>query len=258
MRDSGRIGAQAQSAAIEAIARRFIGSSGVTKVAGERKPTGRAVRRGNERAVPPSAHLPETTPFPMIATMDLQHTVRCLVRGVPHIFLGGVPAERAGDDRLALHKLGLNPTGRPALSSDAFTDGAPIPVVHTADGDGTPPPLRWETPPPATRSLALLVEDPDAPTPNPFVHWVVTNIAPASGTLEQALAKGAHVGRNSMFRSGWAPCAPPKGDETHRYFFQLFALTRELRSGVSGRAALLSAIRGRVIGSSLLVGSYRR
>ncbi|TMB33952.1 MAG: YbhB/YbcL family Raf kinase inhibitor-like protein, partial [Deltaproteobacteria bacterium] len=66
------------------------------------------------------------------------------------------------------------------------------------------------------------------------------------------------VGRNSMFRTAWAPCAPPKGDEPHRYFFQIFALTRELRSGVSGRAALLSAIRGRVMGSSVLVGTYRR
>jgi Raf kinase inhibitor-like YbhB/YbcL family protein len=194
----------------------------------------------------------------MIASMDLQHTVRCLVRGVPHIFLGGVPAERAGDDRLALHKLGLSPTGRPALYSDAFADGAPIPQVHTADGEGMPPPLGWDAPPPATRSLALLVEDPDAPTPNPFVHWIVTNLPPVAGTIEQALAKGAHEGRNSMFRTGWAPCAPPRGDDTHRYFFQLFALTRELRSGISGRAALLSAIRGRVIGSSILVGTHRR
>ena len=194
----------------------------------------------------------------MIAFMDLQHTVRCLVRGVPHIFLGGVPAERAGDDRLALRKLGLTPTGRPALYSDAFTEGAQIPKVHTAAGEGTPPPLRWDSPPPAARSLALLVEDPDAPTPNPFVHWIVTNISPVAATIEQALAKGAHVGRNSMFRSSWAPCAPPRGDEAHRYFFQIFALTRELRSGVSGRAALLSAIRGRVMGSSVLVGTYRR
>jgi Raf kinase inhibitor-like YbhB/YbcL family protein len=194
----------------------------------------------------------------MFACMDLQHTVRCLVRGVPHIFLGGVPAERAGDDRLAVRKLGLNPTGRPALYSDAFADGVPIPRVHTADGEGTPPPLRWDAPPSGTRSLALLVEDPDAPTPNPFVHWIVANIPPVAATLEQALAKGAREGRNSMLRSGWAPCAPPRGDETHRYCFQLFALAREMRAGVSGRAALLAGIRGRVLGTAVLVGTYRR
>ena len=140
---------------------RVIGSSGVAKVAGERKPTGLLIRLGTERVASPprpARDLPETPPFPMIPFMDLQHTVRCLVRGVPHIFLGGVPAERAGDDRLALRKLGLTPTGRPALYSDAFTEGAQVPAVHTADGEGTPPPLRWDSPPPAARSLALLVE----------------------------------------------------------------------------------------------------
>jgi hypothetical protein len=180
------------------------------------------------------------------------------VRGVPHILLGGIPAERAGDDRLALHKLDLSPTDRPALRSDAFSDAGAIPRVHTADGEGKEPPLRWDAPAPGARSLALLVEDPDAPTPNPFVHWIVTNISPSAGSLADALARGAHEGRNSMFRTGWAPCAPPKGDETHRYFFQLFALSRELRSGVSGRASLLSAIAGRVVGCGVLVGTYRR
>ena len=61
-----------------------------------------------------------------------------------------------------------------------------------------------------------------------------------------------------MLRSGWAPCAPPRGDETHRYFFQLFALSREMRAGVSGRAALLAGIRGRIVGTAVLVGTYRR
>ena len=66
-----------------------------------------------------------------------------------------------------------------------------------------PPPLRWEAPPSGTRSLALVVEDPDAPTPNPFVHWIVTNIPPMAGTLAQALSRGAKQGRNSMLRTGF-------------------------------------------------------
>src|SRR5205823_10737907 len=170
----------------------------VAKVAGERKPLGFPGRAGGASfasrvrvAVRVAGHLPRALRLTMFPAMDLQHTVRCLVRGVPHIFLGGVPAERAGDDRLALRKLGLTPTGRPALYSDAFTEGAQIPKVHTAAGEGTPPPLRWDSPPPAARSLALLVEDPDAPTPNPFVHWIVTNISPVAATIEQARSTGA-------------------------------------------------------------------
>src|SRR5947209_17688084 len=188
--------------------------------------------------------------------MDLQHVVRSLIRGVPRIALGGVPAERAGDERLAFRRLGT-PVIPVQLVSD-FSDGERIPVEHSAGGGSRSPPLSWLGTPTGARSLALLVEDPDAPTPNPFVHWIVTNISPVAATIEQALAKGAHVGRNSMFRTACAPCAPPKGDEPHRYFFHIFAPTREPRSGVSGRAALLSAIRGRVMGSSVLVGTYRR
>jgi Raf kinase inhibitor-like YbhB/YbcL family protein len=229
--------------------------SDVTNVASERKHIGSPVLPASDRAAlavcNAAGHLPQASSLSMFAPMDLQHTVRCLVRGVPHIVFGGVPAERAGDQRLAVRKLGLAPTGRPALYSDSFADGSAIPREHTAEGQGLPPP-------PGTRSLALVVEDPDAPTPNPFVHWIVTNIPPLAGTLAQALSRGAKQGRNSMLRTGWTPCAPPKGDETHRYFFQLFALTRELRSGISGRAALLSAIAGRVIASGSLVGTYRR
>ena len=236
--------------------------SDVTNVASERKHIGSSALPTSEQAAltvcNAAGHLPQASSLSMLALMDLQHTVRCLVRGVPHIVFGGVPAERAGDQRLAVRKLGLAPTGRPALYSDSFADGSPIPREHSAEGEGLPPPLRWEAPPSGTRSLALVVEDPDAPTPNPFVHWIVTNIPPLAGTLVHALSGGAKQGRNSMLRTGWAPCAPPKGDETHRYFFQLFALTRELRSGISGRAALLSAIAGRVIASGSLVGTYRR
>jgi hypothetical protein len=176
---------------------------------------------------------------------------------MPHILFGGVPPERAGEERLAFHKLGAYPTGLPALSSEAFVDAGPIPRIYTVEGEGKSPPLRWKVVPGGTRALALIVEDPDAPTPDPFVHWIVTGIPPTAGSIEAALAQGAHQGRNSMLRASWAPCAPPKGDEAHRYFFQLFALSRET-GPVPGRSALLTAMRGCVLGSATLVGTFRR
>jgi len=189
--------------------------------------------------------------------MDLQHAMRSIIRGVPRIALGGVPAERAGVSRLAWRRLGVRPTGI-RLFSD-FTDGGDIPFAHSADGGGFAPPLSWADVPPEARSLALLVEDPDAPTPNPFVHWIVYGIPPQAGSIGDALVQGAFAGRNSMFRSQWAGCAPPKGDRAHRYVFQLFAVDGPLSLRPhAGRSAVLEALRGRVMGLGLLAGTYQR
>ena len=191
--------------------------------------------------------------------MDLQHTMRCLLRGLPHLIVGGVPSERAGDERLAATRLGARPEGQLTLGSSAFLDGGPIPALYTADGEGAPPPLRFGGAPAGTASLALIVEDPDAPTPNPFVHWLLYGIPPGARTPEEALASGAHQGRNSMLRAAWAGCAPPRGDTPHRYHFQLFALDRAGRLEPSaGRTALLEQLRGHVLASVRLIGTYAR
>lgn len=193
----------------------------------------------------------------MFCGMDLQHTMRSLIRGVPRIALGGVPAERAGEERLAYRRLQLQPS-RIQLFSD-FTEGEPIPFAHSADGGAFAPPLSWTGIPKEARSLVLLVEDPDAPTPNPFVHWIVYGIPPAADSAGAALAQGAHAGRNSMMRTHWAGCAPPRGDHAHRYVFQLFAADRPLPLRThAGRSAVMEALRHRVIGLGLLTGTYRR
>jgi Raf kinase inhibitor-like YbhB/YbcL family protein len=189
--------------------------------------------------------------------MDLQHVMRSLLRGVPRIALGGVPVERAGEVRLAYRKLGARPAGI-RLESD-FSDGTEIPAAHSADREATMPPVRWTGVPPDAQALALLVEDPDAPTPNPFVHLIVTAIPPHVTSLDAAFAAGAQAGRNSMLRAGWAACAPQKGDHAHRYVFQLFALDANLGlRAPAGRSALLATMRGHVIGVGLLTGTYRR
>jgi Raf kinase inhibitor-like YbhB/YbcL family protein len=194
---------------------------------------------------------------PHISSMDLQHTMRSLIRGLPRLAVGGVPAERAGAERLVCRRLHAKESTMQLFAD--FSNGAAIPVEHAADGPGLPVPLSWSGVPPRARSLCLLVEDPDAPTPNPFLHWAVYDIPPGAEDIGQALAMGSKVGRNSMLRPAWAPCAPPKGDEAHRYVFQLFALTRELGLAPNcGRSAIVDAMHGCILGVNLLVGTFRR
>jgi len=175
---------------------------------------------------------------------------------------------RAGHEKLvvATHGIALA-EHRIELKSLAFRDGQRLPSRFTADGEGISPPLAWNNVPLGTRSLVLIVEDPDAPTPNPLVHAVVTNIPPDQGDLrEGAIAAdgrgGSHsqdVGRNSYFSEGWLPPDPPTGHGEHDYVFQLFALDilPDLKPN-SGRGDVVSAISGHVTGTGLLVGTYSR
>jgi Raf kinase inhibitor-like YbhB/YbcL family protein len=189
--------------------------------------------------------------------MDLQHTMRSLIRGVPRIVVGGVPAERAGDERLAWRRLRARIGPLRVFSN--FADGESIPFPHSAAGGSFAPPVMFMDVPPEARELALIVEDPDAPTPNPFVHWLVHGIPPQSHSVGAALAGGAHQDRNSLFRLGFTGCAPPKRDHAHRYVFQLFALDLRLppKDGL-GRKELLAQMTGHVICAGLLMGTFRR
>jgi len=194
--------------------------------------------------------------------MDIGHTLRALISGVPHLFLGGHSRIRAGVERLASSRLGVR-EGLPYLPLDsvAFNQGGPIPVRYTADGEEITPPLQWQDVPKSTRSLVLIAEDPDAPIPQPFVHWIAV-MSPEVRTLGFMLRPGtSHVesGRTTLLRTGWVGCAPPRGDNAHHYHFQLFALDRELRLGSHpGRSALLRRMKGHVVGFGELVGTYER
>ena len=172
---------------------------------------------------------------------------------------------RAGADKLAIVQIRLaNDVAALDLTSPAFADGARLPVRFTADGEGVSPPLTWGAPPFGTAHLALLVEDADAPTPQPLVHAVVWELGAEAGRLaEGAIAAdgdGTDVGRNSFLREGWLPPDPPTGHGPHRYCFQLFALgVGAADPGHSpGRAALLDAMRGHVLAAGLLTGTYDR
>lgn len=191
-----------------------------------------------------------------------------MLEHVPH-WLGSLMHNvRAGHAKLAIVQDGIvTGDARLELSSLAFADGARLPERFTADGEGVSPPLTWRGVPAGTATLALLVEDPDAPAPNPLVHAVVWNLPPEDGSLaEGAIAPdgrgaddGSDVGRNSYAQEGWLPPDPPTGHGSHDYVFQLFALDSAVALDINpGRSDLLEAIRGHVIAAGMLVGTYSR
>jgi Raf kinase inhibitor-like YbhB/YbcL family protein len=152
------------------------------------------------------------------------------------------------------------------LTSPSFEAGAEIPQRHSCEGKNVSPPLAWADIPSGTQSLALVVDDPDAPDPKApkttWVHWVVYDIpATATGLPEGAVAgtlpSGTRVAKNDFGHTTWGGPCPPIG--RHRYFFKLYALDTTLPGeGVSTKAALEKAMRGHVLGQAQLMGTYQK
>jgi Raf kinase inhibitor-like YbhB/YbcL family protein len=149
------------------------------------------------------------------------------------------------------------------LTSPAFAEGANVPRQHTGDGADTSPPLRWSDPPAATRSFALVCEDPDAPRKT-WVHWVIFNLPAESRRLDEGvpaegtLPDGARQGKNDFGKLGYGGPAPPRG-KPHRYFFKLYALDAvlDLPAGAT-RDQLLAAASGHTLAEGQLMGRYGR
>lgn len=155
--------------------------------------------------------------------------------------------------------------GEPAISltSMSFTDGSTIPVKYTCRGENVSPPLKWEGVPSATKSLVLIMDDPDAPIKN-FTHWVVFNLPSDIRELsegipgEERLSNGALQGKNGAMQIGYfGPCPPPGGP--HHYNFVVYALDTilDLDAGAS-KQQVLSVMDGHIIGSGQLVGLYQQ
>ena len=143
-----------------------------------------------------------------------------------------------------------------SLSSPAFHAGSPIPRVYTCDGNDRSPPLRWSHVPGGARSLALELDDPDAPG-GVFVHWVLWNLPPTSAGVRAAVT-WRFQGRNSFGRIGYSGPCPPAGAK-HHYVFTLFAVDRRLALGRGAAPARLRrAMSGHILWSATLVGTYRR
>jgi Raf kinase inhibitor-like YbhB/YbcL family protein len=187
---------------------------------------------------------------------------------LPHWLGHALRNVRAGADKLCIAQPELGGTFAALdLSSPAFADGGRLPPRFTADGEGVSPPLVWAGVPAGTAALALIVEDPDAPTPQPLVHAIVWNLPQDEARLAEGAiradgpgeADGRDVGRNSYFAENWIPPDPPTGHGEHRYTFQLFALSEVGDAGTTpGRAAMVRAMAGKVLAAGLLTGTYSR
>ena len=148
------------------------------------------------------------------------------------------------------------------LTSTAFTQGKPIPAVYTCTSRDISLTLAWGDPPEGTQSLALIMDDPDAPV-GTWVHWVIYNIPAAARRLPEnippdaTLADGSLQGKNSWGRPGYGGPCPPSG--THRYFFKLYALDTMLNlpSGAS-KQQLLQAMEGHILAQVELMGTYKK
>lgn len=152
------------------------------------------------------------------------------------------------------------------IQSPAFQHLHDIPARHTCDGMDTSPPLSWNGVPSGAKSLVLIVDDPDAPDPAApemtFVHWVVYNIPPDVGGIEEGAAPAglplnAEQGLNDWHDKAWGGPCPPVG--RHRYFFKLYALNAtlpHLRHPTKG--AVEDAMRGHILAQAELIGLYRK
>jgi len=183
------------------------------------------------------------------------------VLGILLIFISVVAAYNGvltgGKDRLVMSM---------SIMSPAFMHGREIPERHTCDGLNTSPQIMWVGVPPGTKSLALIVDDPDAPDPaapqTTWVHWVLYNIPAnasgmAEGVTEKNLPDGTLQGLNDWHRTSYGGPCPPIG--MHRYYFKLYALDRTLPDlKKPTKAVLEKAMQGHILDQSSMVGMYRR
>jgi Raf kinase inhibitor-like YbhB/YbcL family protein len=152
------------------------------------------------------------------------------------------------------------------LTSTAFVHQGRIPILYTCDGHDLSPPLRWTGVPSGTRSLALIVADPDAPDPAApktiWVHWVLYNLPAESTGLPEGVPSanlpfGTREGRNDWRRTGYGGPCPPIG--RHRYFFRLYALDVVLPDlGKATRNEVEKAMHGHVLAEAELMATYQR
>jgi Raf kinase inhibitor-like YbhB/YbcL family protein len=143
------------------------------------------------------------------------------------------------------------------ISSSVFENNGNIPAKYTCTGKDVNPPLLIENVPAKAKSLALIVDDPDAPGGS-WVHWVVWNISPGTGKInENSVPAGAMQGLNDFRRNDYGGPCPPSG--THRYFFKVYALDTVLSLNPnSTKSDVEKAIKGHIIAQAQLVGLYRK
>ena len=179
---------------------------------------------------------------------------------------------RAGDRKLTVyHREFSNVPKTILVTSKSFLDKAQIPDRFTQSGDSLSPNLEWKQLPSGTRDIVVIVEDPDAPLPNPFVHAIIYNLYPpmteipegaipnTANIRENDLEPPLHVGKNTFGRTVYLGPAPIPGHGPHHYYFQVFALDSELTfRHPPNRKDIIREMGGHVLAKGFLVGTYER
>jgi Raf kinase inhibitor-like YbhB/YbcL family protein len=143
------------------------------------------------------------------------------------------------------------------ITSSAYNDGGNIPRLYTCDDQNVSPPLAWTGVPTNTVSLALIMDDPDAPS-GTWVHWVLFNLPPNLTSVEQGKSGGGKDGVNDFGKLGYGGPCPPRGSN-HRYLIKLYALDSilDLKAGAT-KAQVESAMKGHILAQGQLMGRYGR
>ncbi len=149
------------------------------------------------------------------------------------------------------------------ISSPSFQNGAQIPKKFACDGEDISPELQWTPPAAGTKSLALIVDDPDAPV-GTWTHWVLYDLPPQTTSLSENVKKQEHLptgaiqGRNDFRKIGYGGPCPPAG-KAHRYFFKLYALDKklDLKPGAS-KQEVERGMQGHILAQAELMGKYQR
>ena len=190
-----------------------------------------------------------------------------MLQNLPDFVGHALRDQRAGLDQIVFNRVTLRVGhGAIAVTSPSFVDHGPIPAPHTADGEGSSPPLQWTGIPETAASVVLIVEDADSPTPHPLVHAIAVGLAVDDNSLREGALDDddqappeARLGRNSYLQHGWLPPDPPPGHGRHRYAFQVFALAGEVPlPEAPGRDALVETLTRDALASGLLIGTYER
>jgi hypothetical protein len=143
------------------------------------------------------------------------------------------------------------------VSSSAFSEGQFIPEKHTCDGGNVSPPIQWSGPPANAKSIAIICEDPDAPS-GTFTHWVLYDLPGTTKGLTERLSGGGKDGVNGFGKKGYGgPCPPP--GRAHRYFFRVYALdTQSLGHAGSSKEDVTAGMQGHILAQGELMGRYKR
>ena len=148
------------------------------------------------------------------------------------------------------------------ITSSAFDEGGIIPSKYTCDGDDISPPLKWDSVPDGTKSIALISDDPDAPM-GTWVHWVLYNLPadkrelPEVFPADEKLPDGTRQGVTDFGKTGYGGPCPPSG--THRYYFKIYALDTVIdTSDVLNKKSLLKKMEGHILAQGQLMGKYKR